>query len=215
MWLTSARPHRFSDSRFAVSFELGGVALVSNDPSYPRITQSPIWLHFCFYWFCGVRQNGPGQVAMRITLIIIGIAALLLCMCVVSSQIGHSQIRFRRCGHAEDRWDKLERITGRRIRWGPTHCCSSASMINDLRGIEAAQAVYQLDHGRYATCIDELSNDLVILPKFQFRFASDGTNWSVYVPQQGLFAGNYLLTSEHLYFNDTLSPSTNDFDLWR
>jgi hypothetical protein len=87
-------------------------------------------------------------------------------------------------------------------------------MINDLRRIEAAQAVYQMDHGTYASSLDQLTNDLGVLPKFEFHFSSDGTNWSVSVPHQGIFAGNYLLVPDHLYFNPTASPSMNDQDLW-
>jgi hypothetical protein len=86
-------------------------------------------------------------------------------------------------------------------------------MINDLRMAEAAQAVYQMDHACYATSLNQLSNELPRLPKFQFEFASDGTNWSLSVPQQELFAGNYLLTPDHLYFNSVAAPSTNDPDL--
>jgi hypothetical protein len=80
--------------------------------------------------------------------------------------------------------------------------------------IEGAQAVYKMGHGNYATSLSQLSNELSALPKFQFEFTSDATNWWLAVPQQGLFAGNYLLTPDHLYFNSAAMPTTNDPDLW-
>lgn len=66
---------------------------------------------------------------------------------------------------------------------------------------------------KYATSLNQLSNGLPVLPKFQFEFSSEGANWSLSVPQHGLFAGNYLLTTDHLYFNSVAAPSTNDVDL--
>ena len=77
-----------------------------------------------------------------------------------------------------------------------------------------AQEVYLMDHGKYASSLDQLSNRLPVLPKFEFHFASDGTNWSVLVPQQNMFAGNYLLTPGYIYFNSVAEPSTNDTALW-
>ncbi len=71
-----------------------------------------------------------------------------------------------------------------------------------------------MDHGKYASLLNQLSYELPALPKFEFHFASDGTNWSVLVPQQGAFAGNYLLTRDHIYFNSVAEPSTNDTALW-
>ena len=161
----------------------------------------------------GDRQQTSARTLVRVAVGAVAVTAITILVALTPAR-SSGRIHFRSCGHAEDRWDKLARITGGRLRFGATDCCSSSSMINDLRRIEAAQAVYQMDHGGYASSLNQLTNDLVVLPKFEFHFISDGTNWSVSVPQQGLFAGNYLLTPDHLYFNPTASPSVNDVDLW-
>ena len=71
-----------------------------------------------------------------------------------------------------------------------------------------------MDHGKYASSLTQLNNELPVLPKFEFHFASDGTNWSVLVPQQEMFAGNYLLALGNIYFTSAGLPSTNDTVLW-
>jgi hypothetical protein len=148
---------------------------------------------------------------IRIVAASVGVIAIIVAVAMTPPRV--SKVRFRICGHPEDRWDRFQKLTG--MRFGATHCCSSARVIVNLREIELAQVAYQMDHGKYATSLNQLSNELVVLPKFQFKFTSDGTNWSFFVPQQGLFAGNYLLTSDHLYFNSAATPSTNDPELWR
>jgi hypothetical protein len=88
-------------------------------------------------------------------------------------------------------------------------------MINDLRMIEVAQSLYRDEHGTYATSLDQLTN--MTLPKmsYSFRFTSDGHHWSVAVPRQDLFAGDYLLTSDlKLHFSAKGPATTNDLDLF-
>jgi hypothetical protein len=158
----------------------------------------------------GANEKASAQMQIRMVATVVGVIAMTVAVALTPPRA--SRVRLRICGHPEDRWDRLHRLTG--MRFGATHCCSSASMINDLRMIEGAQAVYKMDHGNYATSLNQLSNELPVLPKFQFEFKSDATNWSLCVPDQGLFAGNYLLTPDHLYFNSLAAASTNDLDLW-
>jgi hypothetical protein len=120
--------------------------------------------------------------------------------------------RLRLCGHPEDSWSRTSRITG--VRFGATHCCSSGSMINDLRMIDGAQSIYRDEHGTYATSFDQLTNLHLPTMGYSFRFTSDGQHWSIAVPRQDLFAGDYLFTSNSkLHFSTRGSATTNDLDL--
>lgn len=162
----------------------------------------------------GGHQDNSEKLPIRLAMAVVGIIAITI-MVALTPPRSSREIHLRLCGHPEDRWDKLKRITGLRMRIGATHCCTSARVLVDLRAIDYAQAVYQMDHGAYATSLDQLKDELPVLPKFQLQFTSDGTNWSVSVPQQGFYAGNYLLTPRHIYFNSAVPPSTNDVILWR
>jgi len=161
----------------------------------------------------GAGQHTSAQILMRIAVGIVAVIAITIFVALTPPRSSR-EIHLRWCGHPEDRWDKLRRITGLHMRIGATHCCTSARVLLDLRAIDLAQAVYQMDHRSYATSLDQLKDELAVLPKFQLQFTSDGTNWSVSVPQQGLYAGNYLLTPRHIYFNSAVLPSTNDVILW-
>jgi hypothetical protein len=88
-------------------------------------------------------------------------------------------------------------------------------MLTDLRAIEAAQEVYRVERGSCPASFEQLTNAVHLETfGFAFRFVSDGLRWSVSVPQQGLFAGNYLLTSDHrVHFRKSGPATTNDPDL--
>lgn len=123
------------------------------------------------------------------------------------------KVRLRACGHPEDSWSRISRITG--VRLGATHCCSSGSMINDMRTIDAAQSIYRDEHGTYATSFDQLTNAHLHSMGYTFRFSSDGQRWSVAVPRQDVFAGDYLFTSDFkVYFSTKGAATTNDLDLF-
>jgi hypothetical protein len=153
------------------------------------------------------------RMLFRIAIGLVAVTAITIFVALTPPRSSR-EIHLRWCGHPEDRWDKLKRITGLHMRIGATHCCTSARVLLYLRDIEYAQAVYQMDHGSYATSLDQLKNELPVLPNFQLQFTSDGTNWAVSVPQQGLYAGNYLLTHRHIYFNSAVRACTNDVVLW-
>src|SRR6266853_2400478 len=115
---------------------------------------------------------------------------------VVTAFLGRPLERLRSCGHPQNLWSRVSGITG--IRLGATHCCSSLGMLADLRAIEAAQEVYRIERGSCPASFEQLTNAVHLEPfNFAFRFVSDGPRWSVSVPQQGLFAGDYLLTSDY------------------
>jgi hypothetical protein len=168
----------------------------------------PDWLYSCSKVSVSAFQKASVPKYIRTVATVVAVIAITIAVAVTPPR--KSTVRLRICGHPEV--GGFERLTG--VHFAATHCCSSGSMVYDLRTIEGAQAVYKMDHGNYATSLNQLSNELPALPKFQFDFNSDATNWWLSVPQQGLFAGNYLLTPGHLYFNKAAAASTNDPDLW-
>lgn len=89
-------------------------------------------------------------------------------------------------------------------------------MINDVQQLDGALEQYQLEHGVYATSLGALTNYLRKGWKldYEVQFVRDGKRWSIAVPQQGLFAGYYLFTSEwRIHFNRDRPATTNDLDL--
>ena len=76
---------------------------------------------------------------------------------------------------------------------------------------------YRLEYGSNAVSFAQLTDYVGPISRnlqFQFQFFSDGQRWSVAVPQQGIWAGNYLLTSEgRIHFNETKAATNDDVDL--
>lgn len=72
---------------------------------------------------------------------------------------------------------------------------------------------YRIERGSNAVSFAQLE-DYVSPIYHELQFFSDGQRWSVAVPQQGIWAGNYLLTSEgRIHFNKISPATTNDVDL--
>lgn len=145
------------------------------------------------------------RLALKIALVVlsIGIVSILA--------LPKPQPHLRSCGHSENIWDRLTPLVG---RWGPSHCCSSGSLVNGLKQIEAAQALYYDEHNTFATSLDQLTNHIRLPFRFACDFTGDKQRWSVTVPQQERFAGNYLFTSRgNLYFNASKAATTNDVEL--
>src|SRR5262252_3366123 len=94
------------------------------------------------------------QMLVRIAAALIGVVAITILMALTFPRSARAHLRA--CGHTEDCWDRLSKIT--RIRFGPTHCCTSGSMICRLHEIQIAQEVYLMDHGKYASSLDQISN---------------------------------------------------------
>lgn len=160
-----------------------------------------------FYWDHSMVQR------VLIAFTVIGIIAVITLLPLPRNLPTKVHLRF--CGHPEDFWSRVERLAGFRLRLGVTHCCSSGNMLSDLRMINAAQEIYRNEHGAYATSVDQLTNANLRLTNYTFRFISDGKRWSVAVPQQDLFAGDYLFTSDYkVYFSTTGAATTNDVDLF-
>jgi hypothetical protein len=119
----------------------------------------------------------------------------------------------RPCGHATTMTDRIG-------KWVPipraTHCCSSGSLVNELRSFDGSQEMFIHLHGRAARNLDELNRDpkTAVRISVPFQFQSNGTNWTVIVPKTPTLAGNYLLDDQGgIFFNENRTPTTNDFAL--
>jgi len=159
----------------------------------------------------GTLGAAPTRMSIRRTSIItFGVTVFGI---AVEALLPHPPSRPRSCGHPRTLCSRISSLT--HIRLGATHCCGSYSMIADLRAIDGAMEAYRIDRGRYATSFDQLTNDYPMRLRFDFRLISDGKRWSVAVPEQGVFPGHYLLTSDNrLHFSTRGPATTNDLDLW-
>ena len=150
---------------------------------------------------------GTIRPAVKIALVMIVVGA------IAAVSLPPAKVHLRLCGHPEDSWSRLSRITG--VRFGATHCCSSGGLVTDLRMMDAAQSIYHEEHGAYATSLEQLTNVHLPSMSYTFHFVSDGQHWSAAVPQQNSFAGNYLFTSDRkLHFSTKGAATTNDLDLF-
>jgi hypothetical protein len=121
--------------------------------------------------------------------------------------------RFHKCGHPITIGERLGQFAG--YRSISRHCCGSLGVIATLRQIEGAMETYRLGHGSNAVSFVQLQ-EYVGPIDYKLEFFSDGQRWSVAVPEQGTWAGNYLLTSDgRIHFNKCRPPNTNDVDLLR
>jgi hypothetical protein len=101
--------------------------------------------------------------------------------------------RFRYCGHPDESFLQKSPLNIFRA----SHCCRSASAVNDLHEIYYAQRIYHEDHGSYATSFEQLTNEYVHRSKeYVFYLEGNSSNWSVSVPQQFTLAGSYLLMGD-------------------
>jgi len=127
---------------------------------------------------------------------------------VVASVVIQPQQRLRYCGHPRDLLSEISPVRA-------SHCCKSGRTVNQLVMLYSAQRIYHDDHGTYATSLEQLTNEFPRRPRdVTFYLDSDGSRWSVSVPQQATLAGSYLLASDgRLHFSSTGPATTNDIVL--
>src|SRR6185503_1996723 len=152
----------------------------------------------------------------RATKVVIGTA--VAGVVAVGAWLALSRERLHQCGHPITAGDYLGQFAG--YRSISRHCCGSLTVIGALRSIEGMMESYRLEYGSNAISLAQLEEycDVSILSgrrsQIQLQFFSEGQLWWVAVPQQGTWAGNYLLTSEgRIHFNKTGPATTNDVDL--
>jgi len=138
----------------------------------------------------------PLPIKVLVALVVIGVAMVF---------IVPPQQQLRSCGHPRDLLWEINPFHA-------THCCSSGRTVSQLVMLYYAQSIYHQGHGTYATSFEQLTNEFSRHSgDSAFYLQSNGSRWSVSVPQQSTLAGSYLLTDDgKLHFNTSGAATTND-----
>ena len=138
--------------------------------------------------------------------------ALTIVGCAIAVCRTQTTERLHPCGHPITLSERLGQLIGQRSV--TRHCCGALSLIAYLKQIDGGIATFQVEHGSNAVCLADLREYLREIDNWEVQFETHSSGWSVAVPAQGIWPGNYLLTSDrNIHFNRDRTATTNDVDL--